>query len=172
MRLGAKKESALERRLKQVKKDLELVSSDVKAMNKAVREADGVWVRPKLRSEQVPPPEETPAPMTPPAPESSLARPVSKLSSNELFPEFSPGSRVKAPTGTALGSASVQGPDELARGGRGRLQKNKRFANYFVGASLDGIQPLRQERTVQRNKAIFMIVLVLFILAGIFYLVF
>ena len=43
-----------------------------------------------------------------------------------------------------------------------------RFATYFGSGSLHSVRPLRQERRVQRNKAVFMLILA----AAILYLVF
>jgi len=45
---------------------------------------------------------------------------------------------------------------------------DQRFATYFGSGSLHSVRPLRQERRVQRNKAVFMLILA----AAILYLVF
>jgi hypothetical protein len=72
------------------------------------------------------------------------------------------------------GSAEQQGngfqggvPEAMPRGG-----PDPRFANYFVTGSLQSIQPLRQERRVQRNKALVMLFLAIVLLYGVFSLIF
>jgi hypothetical protein len=47
-----------------------------------------------------------------------------------------------------------------------------RFAQYFVTGSLHSIQPLRQERRVQRNKALIMLFFAIVLLYGVFNLIF
>ena len=171
-RIGAKKESALERRLNQVKKDLALVNGDVKAMSKAVREADGVLVRPKLRSV---PSREEPAASKPPAPAVAIPRQEPRPPSDELFPELGSGAKAKSSSFSAPPAAAqepMSGAGEFAGVERSKMEKNKRFANYFVSGGMDGIRPLRQERTVQRNKAIAMVVFVVLVLIWVLYLIF
>lgn len=49
---------------------------------------------------------------------------------------------------------------------------DSRFAKYFVTGSLHSARPLRQERRVQRNKAIVMTILAAVLLYGVFSLIF
>lgn len=49
---------------------------------------------------------------------------------------------------------------------------DSRFAKYFVTGSLHTARPLRQERRVQRNKAIIMTIVAIAILYGVFSLIF
>jgi hypothetical protein len=48
----------------------------------------------------------------------------------------------------------------------------ERFANYFASGSLHSVRPLRQERRVQRNKAIVMLILALLVLYGVINMIF
>ena len=58
-------------------------------------------------------------------------------------------------------------PEVVPRGG-----PDPRFANYFVTGSLHSVRPLRQERRVQRNKAIFMLVVAIALLFLVFSMIF
>lgn len=67
-------------------------------------------------------------------------------------------------------SAEPQGlvtPESISRGGA-----DPRFANYFVTGSLHSVRPLRQERRVQRNKAIFMLIVAIALLFLFFSMIF
>ncbi len=49
---------------------------------------------------------------------------------------------------------------------------DQRFQTYFGSGSLHSVRPLRQERQVQRNKAIVMLILAILILYGVINLIF
>ena len=50
--------------------------------------------------------------------------------------------------------------------------QDKRFANYFVTGGLHSVRPLRQEKRVQRNKAIMMLIIAVLLLYGVINLLF
>lgn len=51
-------------------------------------------------------------------------------------------------------------------------QPDQRFQTYFGTGSLHSVRPLRQERRVQRNKAIVMLILAILLLYGVINLIF
>ena len=55
-------------------------------------------------------------------------------------------------------------PDGTGDGALPKLAPDKRFASYFVTGSLHSVRPLRQERRVQRNKAIMMTIFAVIVL--------
>jgi hypothetical protein len=74
--------------------------------------------------------------------------------------------RPAAPQGAGgQGGAAPESP--TACGGA-----DPRFANYFVTGSLHSVRPLRQERRVQRNKALLMLFIALLLMYGVFSLIF
>jgi hypothetical protein len=155
-----KKNSALSRRLKQIEKELSLVSHDVKVMSKAVkRPGAGLPPAAQLRSQRrsdalVSPPTAAPGPATPKAGPGAA--------SGELF------HRIPTPSaGNSLPPVAATAPireEQVFEKERAKFERDHRFASYFVSGSVDGIQPLRQERRVQRIKAIFMVVVLLIVL--------
>ena len=63
----------------------------------------------------------------------------------------------------------TENDEQLSAQERGKLERNQRFANYFISGSVDGIRPLRGERRIQRNKAIAMVLFVAIILFAVLY---
>lgn len=53
-----------------------------------------------------------------------------------------------------------------------RSARDDRFASYFVTGSLQSVRPLRTERKIQRNKAIFMVVVAVVVVYGVIHLLF
>jgi hypothetical protein len=51
------------------------------------------------------------------------------------------------------------------------VMKDQRFANYFSSGNFLGGRPMKQEKSVQRNKAVFMIVVVIVVAFSVFRLV-
>jgi hypothetical protein len=156
MTSSPKKNSALSRRLKQIEKELSLVSHDVKVMSKAVRRPEaGLPPTAQLRSQlksgvSLPPPQVQATPKTTPG-----------AASGELFPRVSTPADNSPPPLTA--AAPIR-EEQVFEKERAKLERDHRFASYLVSGSVDGIQPLRQERRVQRIKAIFMVVVLLIVL--------
>ncbi len=168
MVLSSSKRSALERRLKELQKESELVRSDIKVLNKVVKNPDGFAHIPKLRSER------EVEPIAPPVREDPVLRargtvqePPRAGPHDDLFgipPKVEP----------VRGWGRPSAPAEPAAGVRPRsVPKDERFANYFSsGGFLGGPRPMKQERNVQRNKAVFMIMAVIVVFFWVFYLVF
>jgi len=69
---------------------------------------------------------------------------------------------VEAGGGSAPTAAQAEGPVP---------RRDARFASYFVTGGLHGIEPMRHERRILRNRAMFAILLFLFLLMSV-YLIF
>ena len=174
------KKTALERRLKELKKESELVREDIKAFSKAVKNPEGVTVMPRLKSarleaRRVPPPTRRDPVSTPPEPSPAEIKPPEPKpagAGSDLFDW--------APRAVQLGRQADGLPPKVvgealspqAGGARNKaVMKDQRFAQYFSSGNFLGGRPLRQEKSVQRNKAVFMIVVVIIFAFSVFRLV-
>ena len=157
-----KRESALSRRLKDIEREITALDRDVKSLAKVAK---------KTGSEPVPArPAAAPAPASAPqAPEPPMPAPPppNLRHSDELFPARTAASHMPS-RGPLPPDDDAAAPDRE----RGRVGGDRRFASYFVSGNMDSIRPLRQERSVQRNKAIAMLVFVVLVLLWVLYLVF
>jgi hypothetical protein len=170
------KKTSLERRLKELKKESELVREDIKVLSKAVKNPDEVKSLPRLKSlrheeRRVPPPTRKDpvfASREPPQPAPKLAS-----AEGELF-DWVP--RAEQPDRQAAGMPSKAMGQSLpgsASGPRNKaVMKNHRFANYFSSGNFLGGRPMKQEKSIQRNKAFFMIIVVIIVTFSVFRLVF
>lgn len=70
---------------------------------------------------------------------------------------------------SALASSLQELPEELVIP---KKLPDQRFQTYFGTGSLHSVRPLRQERRVQRNKAIVMLILAVLLLYGVINLIF
>jgi hypothetical protein len=166
--LSSSKKTALERRLKELQKESELVRSDIKVLNKVVKNPDGFAQIPKLRSERQAPP------IAPPLREDPVAK--ARAAAQELPPAgphddlFGLPPKVEPVRGWGRPPVSPE-PNVGAKGKA--APKDERFANYFSsGGFLGGPRPMKQERNVQRNKAVFMVIVVIVVFFWVSYLVF
>jgi hypothetical protein len=169
------KKTSLERRLKELKKESELVREDIKVLSKAVRNPDGVNGMPRLKSprheeRRVPPPtrrDPVSAPREPLQPEPKPAGP-----GGDLF-DWAPRAEQMDRKATGLPPKVIgQSLPAPAAGPKNRaVMKDQRFANYFSSGNFLGGRPMKQEKSVQRNKAVFMIVVVIIVAFSVFRLV-
>jgi len=156
---GRKKSSALDKRIQKIQEQMDNVDHDLRILSKFVEKPSRPMNLSKLKSVAVSPAAEpVPAVMTriaSPLP-ARRAAPVSRPVSSPP-----PLSRGPAP---ATAPVAVPDPKLDARGGyRPANAYDERFADYLA-SSFQGARPLRQERRIQRNKAIAMIVVVVFLL--------
>ena len=170
MGLSSAKKSALERRLKELQKESDLVRSDIKVLNKVVKNPEGFSQMPRLKSERAD------EPISPPVREDPVAR--SRAAAQEPPPAgphddlFGAPPRMDVTRGLGRGPTAPT-PVEPAAAGRRPVAKDERFANYFSsGGFLGGPRPMKQEKNVQRNKAVFMVAVVVVVTFWVFYLVF
>ena len=170
------KKTLLERRLKELKKESELVREDIKVLSRAVNHPDEVNSLPRLKSlrreeRRVPPPTRkdpvsAPRELPPPGPQPASAN-------GELFDwtlraeqmERQAAGNSPHEIGPSL-PGPVGGPKNKA------VMKNHRFASYFSSGNFLGGRPLKQEKSVQRNKAVFMIIFVIIVMFSVYRLVF
>jgi hypothetical protein len=165
--LSSSKKTALERRLKELQKESELVRGDIKLLNRVVKNPGGFARIPKLRSER------EAKPIPPPVREDPVSREPAEAPEPPAGPHDDLFGFVPKPE---LGRSGGRPPAAADAGAGARskvVSKDERFANYFSsGGFLGGPRPLKQERNVQRNKAVFMIVVVIVVCLWVFYLVF
>ncbi len=147
MRGKREKLSPLEERLRELEREQRQLQSAARTLSNALRNPAklGDALKRTVHSERPKPPPVRRDPVVPPPP------PAGNEAPDELFSwERKDG----GPSGNTLfpsAAPSVRAP----------VQGDQRFANYFMAGGLMGPRPLRQEKSVQRNKAIFMIVVVL-----------
>jgi len=172
--LDRKSKSPYERRLKELKKEAELVRDDIRALNKAVRKPEEFEGIPKLKSSRFQR-DAVPAP--------SRKDPVK---AEPEPPRVMTGAEKPSDLFGWAGSSNAGAADGAPPPGYGRAEqaqaeaqrqraasKDERFANYFSsGGFLGGAKPLKVEKNVQRNKAIFMVVIVILAAFTVFRLMF
>ncbi len=154
-------ESALTRRIREIERERKTIERDLRLLNKAIKKP-GTYQDPRRPAGGQELTEAEPAP----ARQETAAAP----SADELFPD---AQRPQTPGGSSLRSRPGATPSDpepnLAERERSKLEGDHRFANYIVAGNVDGIRPLRHERSVQRNRAILMIVVVLIVLVWVVY---
>lgn len=146
MLFGKKKNNVIDRRIKELRKEMERVRGEMKTA---------------ARPEAAPPP--LPAPRAFPAPGPVFgAKPPLGKAENDLFAhaarqsEAGGGAAAGRPFAGDLGYPSLfDQPDTNPQTVR------KKFANYFMAGHFQNLRPLRQESRIVRNKAIVMVILVL-----------
>ncbi|HPG01082.1 MAG TPA: hypothetical protein PLE77_13565 [Kiritimatiellia bacterium] len=173
--LDRKSKSPYDNRLKELKKEAELVREDIRALSKAVRKPEEFEGLPKLKSSRyqadaVPPPSRKDPVKVPTEPPPRVTTGAEKP--GDLFGWAGGGGQQgqgAAPAGYGRGAEAAQADAQRQRAG----SKDERFANYFSsGNFLGASKPLKQEKNVQRNKAIFMVVIVVLVAFSVFRLMF
>jgi hypothetical protein len=143
MRRTSRTNPRLQEKLDALQRELARVESDIKGISRAVEGADPEQVARKLRH----------------------------VSSDTGLRDV-PVVRTISPEPVGDESAAYQGlppaAQEIHNIPLPKAVPDSRFTTYFGTGSLHSVRPLRQERRVQRNKAIFMLILA----AAILYLVF
>ena len=171
--LSAGKSSKLTKRIKRIEKELSSVSSDLRTVARKAKRHPEQFVDPLPPASSPLARREEPALIETPPPaavrESRAAYDTGLIGGSAAqdtpMPEFHGTSPYPEETRRAHvaqeGSAAAQsGPVP---------RENKQFASYFMGTGLQASGPLRQERHLQRNKAIFLIGLFVLVLIMIIY---
>jgi hypothetical protein len=159
MAYSAGKKGALERRLKELRKESDLIRSDIRTLSRAVKRPEDMESLPKLKSTDldsrpVPPPSRR-DPVQKPVRAAEPAPPPAEGGRSELFGWAPPAGR--ASNGAPAPSASAQGAAPKVRG----ATKDERLANYLSsGGFIGGHAPMKNERNVQRNRGIAMLIVV------------
>lgn len=143
MRRTSRTNPRLQEKLDALQRELARVESDIKGISRAVEVADPELVARKLRRVSS---------------ETGLRDvPVIRTVSTEPVDAAPPAFQGQPPAVPGIHDIPVP-----------KAVPDSRFATYFGSGSLHSVRPLRQERRVQRNKAVFMLILA----AAILYLVF
>jgi len=131
----------LQEKLSALQRELSRVETDIKGISKAVDSPDPEEAMRRLRrvSTTTLPPGAQPV-----ATRVGLHEPPKRGYGEDAF--------MKSPAGVTL--APPEGD-----AGFPKPPSDQRFATYFGSSSLHSVRPLRQERRVQRNKAIVMVIL-------------
>ena len=159
--LFGKKPSALDKRIQRIREEADRVDHDLRLLSKFIEKPKRSVDFSRLKSATLEPPREPPAVATrrgAPAPGRAPLAPL---------PSAGPAPAAVSPT-----AAVEQRPE--SRGGyhSGKAKtSDERFADYLA-SSFQAARPLRQERRIQRNKAIIMLVVVILLSFWILYRVF
>ena len=155
------RKTPLDRRLKELAREAQQVRSDIKALNKALQKPDRLAAVPRSISLQKI--EEAVAPPSRGDPVARGAEPEAAappVPAGELFAWRPPvpwrDKGRNTPDAPSPRASRVTEPTPKA----GHLLQDDRFTNYFSSGSFVGTRPSKGEGRVQRNKAIFMIVVV------------
>lgn len=155
MQRSARKNQRLQERLSAIQHELSRVEGDIRTVSKAVDDPDREKALRRLKQLSV-------------EAERESAMEARVVSAGEppaaragLFEKESP------PAG---GLAGEYGAGRDVPGSKQPV--DQRFAQYFVTGGLHSVRPLRQERRVQRNKAIIMAVIAAVVLYGVISMLF
>jgi predicted nucleic acid-binding Zn ribbon protein len=135
--------SPYERRIRELEKERELLQRNIKSVAKNLSKSGVDPVEAAERMARLPPPREY---QKPPEPSLSSIQLQSLPTAREV-----PAQHFTAPPREPAAAASVSAKV---------VSKDERFASYFSSGSFGKAGPLSHERKVQRNRAIFMILVV------------
>lgn len=147
MQRGRRKNPRLQEKLESLQREIARVEQDIKGISKAIEGPDPDRAIRRLRKVVSEIPQEDLAAWASPQEPSRMPRVDKPL---QPHPIQEPNADVVLP----------------------KPMPDQRFQTYFGTGSLHSVRPLRQERRVQRNKAIIMLILALFILYGVINLIF
>jgi len=154
MQRSERKNSRLKTRVEELSHELSRVEEEMRALSKATRHPDREAAARRLRrvtEEQ----------------EKGRTMPATRTPVGSVPAERPAGSESAVREPPAAGSGAPTGGEPVPRG-----IPDPRFANYFVTGGLHSVRPLRQERRVQRNRAILMLLLAIVLLYGVLSLLF
>jgi hypothetical protein len=143
MQRPGRKNLRLQEKLDAIQREIARVEGDIKGISSAVDAPDQDEALRRLKQVRGIAP-------TPLVPTSKPFATGSARQDADEFPERQPGS-----TPVYRGAAGV--PDGGLTEPVPRTVSDQRFTTYFGSSGLHSVRPLRQERRVQRNKAIFML---------------
>lgn len=157
---GRKKQSAIDRRLQELQREMSQVGSEIKNLSHSAKPRSGsagVEAAPRRFSGFEP--EET---VFVPAPDKTAPEPVGE---GQALPagEVSPPGKAFPDAAASGGLPLFEQRAPLSTTGR------EKFANYFMAGHFSNLRPMRQEKRIVRNKAIVMIVLAVLALILVLY---
>jgi len=157
-----KKPDPLSDRAQALNKEIARLEAQIKTLDSQLqRKPPG----PKLRSTALPHDAPDPAPIKPPAPKSH----------EPIFEEVKPVTQTTGPADTAdhFNELGVRKYDftallkRLRNHFRGPAASNPKLVSYLAAGGIQGLQPLRYERRVARNRFIAFVIFLLLMLIGI-----
>lgn len=164
------KPSLFERKLKELEQQQELIQNDIRTLSKSMRKLDEGGEMPPLRSRSIDavraaraavaaepaPVRRAPAPVSPPPPEPAPDLDPEPEALGEPAPDLEP---------VPDADDGSDAPPLIVDTRRFPPPVRPKFANYFASGSFGSSRPLAEERRIQRNKAIFMVVVLVLVLA-------
>jgi hypothetical protein len=135
MAWSSKKDSLLDRRLRELQDEQQQLRRHIKTISRALKNQDDLADLPRR------------VPLAPPAVRAGSRRPGPPAPAEEGSEEN--------------GDPETVRPVEAGSRPASPVKSDGRFANYFTVGSVNGLRPLRHEKALQRNKALFMIFVVL-----------
>ena len=148
----SKKKSALDRRMEKIQREDERIRQDIRSLHKAIKRSKPL---PRASSAGADSDDQNVGSETRRGRSPNLQR-----SAAEAIEETGNTVAYRTPQNSAVTRS------------RHRQEDDNRFARYFATGSLMGGQPLKQEKSIQRNKAIFMILFVSMLAFIVFKLIF
>ncbi len=152
-----KKESSFERKLKDIEREKRRVQHEIKSLSRAMKK--GEWSPSAANGPRVPLREKLGSRADDVAPESDARqeKTAKAETAGDLF-SWNSGNKEPVPAREPQRKESLSSP--LVAEKKKPVYGDERFGNYFSAGGFKS--PVsRQERSIQRNKAIFMIVLVI-----------
>jgi len=172
MLFGKKKVNVIERRIKELQKEMERVRGEMKTASRPET------AKPPMPGRRMPFQGERPGPepRVPAAPGPVFgAKPPLGQAENDLFAHASRQSQAVGaeaagrPFAADSGYPSLFDQPDTNPSRLSEVGMREKFANYFMAGHFQNLRPLRQENRIVRNKAIVMVILVL---ALIFWLIY
>jgi hypothetical protein len=174
---GKKKETPLDKRIKELRKEMEKLDNELQSLRKEDSSSLTTSKRPPAIPPASPIPfKDTPAPDTTSIPSSSA--PVS-----EELPAASASTHLQKNQKTT----QIQQPspdndlfsyaerklsfftDESEISSKENKRKREKFAHYFMAGHFQNLKPLRQERRIMRNKVIMVLIAIAILIAWLLY---
>lgn len=158
MGLAARQVKGLDRDIKRLRRELILLRDDMRAVSKAVSNGDAAVAFSRLRSGRTVPSANWHAPLGE-QPESAMGKePVAVADhTDDIVP---PASTSEGP-GPEEHLHDQPAPSPAVRDAGVLDSRDEKFASYFVSGGLRSMGLMRNERRVQRNRAVFMMVILL-----------
>ena len=147
--------------MKELEREAKLIQGDIKALSRALKKPDEITAAPRLKSTQpqyVKPPSRRDPILSEPRMEALEPEEAEDPQGEEDLFSWTPRSPVRPESAEPPSETDIQGPKP-----RQAVSGDKRFANYFTSGTFITPRPLRTEKNVQRNKAVFMVILLVLV---------
>jgi hypothetical protein len=166
MGLLNKKPDLISDKARSLEAEIAALEAEIKKLDTQVQRT----ATPKLRSTATPAGESISRAPEKPAP---VAKPVEPVFEEVKTTKIAPSSAAEAPElFNELGVRKYDLPALFSRirnHFRGPTTSNPRLVNYLAAGGVQGLRPLRYEKRVARNRFIWLVVVVTFVLFGLFY---